>query len=153
MTTTARATLTTAPRSVHRVRPWKRRPSQGRSALIWHLTYVLASCRQQERVDARWAAYMAPWAEAIDVVAALRQCDGILIGIRRAQRALTWEWGDAADAVTTLPAGVQARIAQLQEERVRWDTTRLDWMRVEWSNPASRGTSPASRDARERRAA
>lgn len=150
MTTTA---ATTTPRGVHRVRRWKRRPVSDLCRYIWRLTHIVALCRRQQRADARWTAYMAPWAEAIDVVTALRQCDGILIKIRRAQRALAWEWGDAADEVTTLPAGVRARITALQKERVRWATTRLDWMRVEWSNPASRGTSLVSRDAREGRAA
>jgi len=80
-------------------------------------------------------------------MSALRQCDDILIKIRRAQRALAWEWGDAVDAVTTLPAGVRARIAQVQKERVRWDTTRLDWRRVEWTNPASRVSASAGMKA------
>jgi len=149
--TTARATATTTLRSVHRVRRWKRRPVSDVCRYIWRLTHIVALCRQQQRADARWTAYMAPWAQAIDVMTALRQCDDILITIRRAQRALAWEWGD--DDVTTLPAGVRARITELQEERVRWDTTRLDWMRVEWTNPASRVSAPVSRDARDGRAA
>jgi len=151
--TTARATATTTPRVVHRVRRWKRRPVSDLCRYIWRLTHVMALCRHQQRAHARWTAYMEPWVEVIDVVTALRQCDDILIKIRRAQRALAWEWGDATDEGTTLPAGVRARITQLQKERVRWDITCLDWMRVEWSNPASRGTSQVSSDARDGRAA
>ena len=51
--------------------------------------------------------------------------------------------GDTMD----LPAGVRARITALQEERVRWDTTRLDWRRVEWTNPASRVSASAGMKA------
>jgi len=141
------ATAATVPRGVHRVRRWKRRPVSDLCRYLWRLTQVLALCRQQQRADARWTAYMAPWAEAIDVVTALHQCDSLLVKIRRAQRALAWEWGDAADEVTTLPAGVRSRITQLQKERVRWDTTRLDWRRVEWTNPASRVSALAGMKA------
>lgn len=153
MTATAATPTSTTPRGVHRVRRWKRRPVSDLCRYIWRVTHVMALCRQQQRADARWMVYMAPWAQAINAMTALHQCDGILIKIRSAQRALAWEWGDATDEGTTLPADVQTRITQLQKERVRWETTRQAWMRVEWSNPASCGTSPVSRNARDGRAA